>query len=437
MVFRDRAEAGRRLADRLTERFADGLREPVVLALPRGGVPVAEPVARAYGVPVVPFVARKIGAPGHPEFGIGAIAEGSGDILVSDAAGRLGVDDDLLRGLATSERAELDRRVATYRGGAPLPPMEGRDVVLVDDGLATGVTAEAALHALRARHPRRLVFAAPVCAPDSADRLRSVADDVVCLSSPPNFGAVGNWYQNFAPTTDQEVLRLVTGRSAEQPVEQPVERTVAVQVAGSGVIHGDLVVPAGAQGTVVFAHGAGSSRHSPRNRQVAEALRERAFATMLADLLTDEEAQADALTRRHRFDVDLLADRVATVTAHVRDEPAIGGLPLGYFGASTGAAAALIAAADPRHDVRAVVSRGGRPDLAGAALAAVTAPTLLVVGSLDFTVLELNRQALGELQAEARLEVVAGATHLFEEPGALERVSELAGDWFTAHLVMT
>ncbi|HEX6206855.1 MAG TPA: alpha/beta fold hydrolase [Actinomycetota bacterium] len=192
-------------------------------------------------------------------------------------------------------------------------------------------------------------------------------------------------------------------------------------------------MPEGARGLVVFAHGSGSSRHSPRNQQVAEALQPRALGTLLFDLLTPEEDEVDRRTASLRFDIPLLAERVEGAVSWVREE--VPGLPVGLFGASTGAAAALVAAARVPGDVRAVVSRGGRPDLAGDWLPRVLAPTLLIVGSLDTEVLGMNRDAMARMErAEVTLEVVEGASHLFEEPGKLERVGELAREWFAAHL---
>jgi putative phosphoribosyl transferase len=185
-------------------------------------------------------------------------------------------------------------------------------------------------------------------------------------------------------------------------------------------------------GTVVFAHGSGSGRHSPRNRQVAAALQEAGFRTMLLDLLTESEERRDLQTREHRFDIDLLADRVVAGVDWLMAEGVDG--PIGLFGASTGAAAALRVAAAKSGEIAAVVSRGGRPDLAEGALAEVTAPTLLIVGGHDLEVLQLNEQALAELNDESSLEIVPGANHLFEEPGKLEQVADLATQWFRKHL---
>jgi putative phosphoribosyl transferase len=204
---------------------------------------------------------------------------------------------------------------------------------------------------------------------------------------------------------------------------------VVVQ-AGPVSLSGRLALPERATGIVLFAHGSGSSRTSPRNRHVAGALNHARLATLLFDLLTEDEE----LDRANVFDIRLLAGRLADATQWLEGRPDVGGLPIGYFGASTGAAAALRAAAEPGSPVCAVVSRGGRPDLADATLPAVTAPTLLIVGGHDDLVLRLNREAQARMSCESELAVVPGATHLFEEPGALETVAELATDWFTRHL---
>lgn len=216
-----------------------------------------------------------------------------------------------------------------------------------------------------------------------------------------------------------------------------VERTEVMPVriqAGAVELDGDLCIPDEASGLVLFAHGSGSSRHSPRNRFVAGQLQEAGIATLLMDLLTSEEEEEDAYSGEFRFDIDLLARRLVDATFWVAEQEATATLRVGYFGASTGAAAALIAAASLPDHVAAVVSRGGRPDLAARALARVKAPTLLIVGGDDPLVLELNRQAYAQLRCEKRLEVVEGASHLFEEPGTLEMVAELARDFFLEKL---
>jgi putative phosphoribosyl transferase len=211
------------------------------------------------------------------------------------------------------------------------------------------------------------------------------------------------------------------------------EREVRVP-AGAATLEGNLGNPGGARGIVLFAHGSGSGRHSPRNRSGAAALREAGLATLLIDLLTPEEEQMDLRTRRLRFDIGLLADRLAGATDWLLENPDTQDLGVGYFGASTGAGAALAAAAERPDAVGAVVSRGGRPDLAEEALPRVAAPTLLIVGGEDEPVIGMNREAFAQIRVEKELEVVPGATHLFEEPGKLEEVARLAAGWFVRHL---
>lgn len=206
MKYQNRSEAGRRLARKLTGR---DFTRPIVLALPRGGVPVAREVARALGAPMEIFVARKIGAPAQPEFGIGAIAEGGVHVIDRRTVALLDLTAAGLRELVEAEERELERRVAGYRRGRPVPELGGRDVILVDDGLATGVTAEAALLALKKHDPLRLILAVPVCAPQTRDRLAPLADEVVCAVAPRAFVAVGLWYDDFSQVTDDQVAELM------------------------------------------------------------------------------------------------------------------------------------------------------------------------------------------------------------------------------------
>ena len=204
--------------------------------------------------------------------------------------------------------------------------------------------------------------------------------------------------------------------------------------AGRAVLPGNLMIPENAMALVLFAHGSGSSRHSPRNQFVAHTLNRAGLGTLLFDLLTPEEEALDIYTREHRFNIDLLAERLVHATKWVRQQEKTRDLRIGYFGSSTGGAAALVATAELPQDVGAVVSRGGRPDLAGDALSKVQAPTFLIVGGNDDVVIELNEQARDRMRCEVKLEIIPGATHLFEEPGALEKVAKLASDWFLLHL---
>lgn len=211
------------------------------------------------------------------------------------------------------------------------------------------------------------------------------------------------------------------------------ERSVLVS-ADSVKLQGNLTIPKNAKGIVLFAHGSGSSRHSPRNRYVAQVLQKAGLATLLIDLLTEEEEKIDDITAHLRFDIDLLAKRLVGATKWLTQHPDTKNLNVGYFGASTGAGAALVAAVERQGEVKAVVSRGGRPDLAGKALFHVKAPTLLIVGGYDIPVIEMNQEALDQLQEEKKMVIVSGATHLFEEPGTLEEVARLAADWFARYL---
>ena len=203
---------------------------------------------------------------------------------------------------------------------------------------------------------------------------------------------------------------------------------------GDKSLNGDLGMPPGAHGIVLFAHGSGSSRHSPRNQYVASALERRGLATLLIDLLTPQEEAIDVRTTQYRFDIGMLAERLVTIVDWLRGREETASLPIGLFGASTGGGAALVAAAERPHEIAAVVSRGGRPDLAGPSLANVTTPTLLIVGGLDAPVIQMNRDAMKQMRGEVTLEIVPGATHLFEESGTLERMAELAGGWFDRYL---
>ncbi|MGK5630418.1 phosphoribosyltransferase family protein [Streptomyces sp. URMC 123] len=526
MRFIDRADAGRHLAERLEHLRSEN---PVVLGLPRGGVPVAYEIAQVLEAPLDVILVRKLGVPFHRELGFGAIGEGGVRVVRGDIVRMSHVDETDLAEVERTEQVELARRAERFRGGRPRASLASRTAIVVDDGIATGATASAACRVARAQGAARVVLAVPVAPPDAVATLRPEVDELVCLTTPEVFFAVGEWYRDFTQTEDAEVVDLLrrgaafggqapeaasgsaaaadpsagadpsaaaadppsgadppsaaadpTGGDANRsptgagpspggaaasaggagpaagrtgapaPVELPVEN-------GTVRLPGDLTMPPGAPAVVAFAHGSGSSRLSPRNRAVAAALNEAGLGTLLFDLLTPDEE----LDRSNVFAIEPLARRLADVTRWLRREQ----VPICYFGASTGAAAALWAAADLAAEdaagaggagagaagpggattagggaaadgpaVAAVVSRGGRPDLAGARLAGVRAPTLLIVGGHDETVLDLNRQAAARLRCEHRLAIVPGATHLFEEPGALAAVSELARDWFAAHL---
>jgi putative phosphoribosyl transferase len=442
----DRADAGRQLAATLSA-YA-GRQDVLVLGLPRGGVPVAYEIAKALHAPLDIFVVRKLGVPGQEELAFGALASDGMRVLNDEIVHALALADDEIETVVAREQREIERRERTYRGDRPLFDVQGKTVILVDDGVATGATLRAALAALRARKPAKIIAAVGVAPVETCETLAAEVDELVCLLKPDPFWAVGLWFADFSPTTDEEVRTLLAQaddllrtEKGEQSMttmhtmtEQPIEHR-SVQIAAGGVmLAGDLSLPQGAKGLVLFAHGSGSSRFSPRNRSVAQVLQAGGLGTLLFDLLTTGEEELDLHTRHLRFDIPLLANRLVATTDWVLQHTTLQHLKIGYFGASTGAAAALIAATQRPEVVAAVVSRGGRPDLALPVLAQVKVPTLLIVGGNDQPVIRMNEQALAQLRAEAKLAIVPGASHLFEEPGTLETVARLACDWFQRYL---
>jgi len=443
-IFADRAEAGRALAALLAHLRDDPV---VVLGLPRGGVPVAHEVALALDAPLDVIIVRKLGVPAQPELGMGAVGEDGVLVINREVVWQAGVPAAEVAAARDREQAEVAARAARYRASRPREPLAGRVAVVVDDGIATGATARAACQVARAQGADRVVLAVPVAPPGWDDRIGGVAEELVCAHVAPQFRSVGQFYADFTQTTDDEVVACLRAESgtATAPVGPATPAAPAAPaasatphgwagevapVAGETRLAGYLTVPGDAKGIVLFAHGSGSGRNSPRNQYVAGVLQEAGLGTLLFDLLTPEEEP----DRANVFDIGLLARRLTQVTGWLRAQPSAGNAAIGYFGASTGAAAALWAAAEPGTNIAAVVSRGGRPDLAADRLPAVTAPVLLIVGGEDSVVLDLNRQAEAKLLSESRLEVVRGATHLFEEPGTLTAAATLARDWFITHL---
>jgi putative phosphoribosyl transferase len=432
LPFRNREDAARQLAAALA-----GYRgaHPVVLAIPRGAVPMGRLIADALDGELDVILVRKLGAPDNPEFAIGAIDE-RGQTMLDDASAEwAGASRGYVQQEAERQLALIRERRQRYRGGRAGIALAGRTVIVVDDGLATGATMLAALRAARAQQPARLICAVPVAARDSLAQVARVADEVVSLATPSPFGAVGYYYREFDQVDDAAVAAALAATPANDAPPLARASSLAVQIrAEDAMLPGDLVSPQAPQALVIFAHGSGSSRLSARNRFVAEVLNRRGFATLLFDLLTPQEDRDRAL----RFDIPLLTRRLQAALGWARRESGHRELPIALYGASTGAAAALaVAAARPR-DVAAVISRGGRPDLAGReALARVRAPTLLIVGGADPEVLQLNRAAQAILGGRAELVVVPGATHLFEEPGTLEQVAVRSADWLARILAST
>lgn len=422
-MFADRADAGRRLAARLLHLSNDDV---VVLGLPRGGVPVAAEIAAALGAPLDVILVRTVGVPFHPELTMGAVGEGDIRIVDEQALRAANIPEHELVAVENRERHELEQRSRRYRGHRPPIALDGRTVIVVADGIATDSTAKAACQVARADGACRVIVAAPVASPAVVAALREFADDVVVLATPTRRRAVGRWYHDFTATSDDDVAHLLEAATTTGVTVDP--QAVDVRIA-TMTINGDLRLPDDPRGLVLFAQGSGSGRDDPRNHHVADVLNEAGFATLVLDLLTP----AEETTRANVFDIDLLGSRLAGATRWAMAQAPLRGLPLGYFGASTGAAAAMWAAAEPDLPIAAIVSRGGRPELAGGRVPYVQAPTLLIVGARDDIVIELNQHAARQLRCEHRMVVVNGATHVFPESGALEAVGELARDWYFDH----
>lgn len=406
----------------------------MVLGLPRGGVAVAFEAARALDAPLDVIVVRRLGVPFHPELGMGAIGEGGVRVLHDEVMWRSGVTVAELAEAEARQRAELDRQARLYRGGRARADVSGRTAVLVDDGIKTGSTADVACCVARAQGADRVVLAVPVAPPEVLERLRESVDELVCLEEPNPFGTIGQSYREFAQLPDSAVVDLLRRAERAHPaptVEDPrvLVRDEEVEVAADGVRLGaHLAVPERASGIVVFAHSSATSRHGAGSRYVAGVFHRAGLGTLLVDLLSGgEEYDRDTV-----FDLELLGRRLLDVTAWLRTrrEAEL----IGYFGAGVGAAAALWAAAQESVGVTAVVSRGGRPDLAADRLAEVRAATLLIVGGRDDAMLDLHRRAQDLLRCEHRLAVVPSATHDFEEEGTFDAAAGLATEWFLRYL---
>jgi len=433
MHFADRRDGGRRLARQLLPFLSE---QPLILALPRGGVPVAWEIAQALGTGLDIWVVKKVGSPHYPELGLGAVAEGGVVYLNKDMIRAVGASDDQVEAAVARKSQELRERVRQLRGNLPAPRLKDRSVILVDDGIATGGTVRAALQALGAAGAARVILATPIASTQALQELETLVDHIVCLHSTSELSAIGAWYDDFHQLTDQEVISILnrargeesapswedrkTGLICEDLLLDTAEGPIAVRYAG----------PRQAIGLVVFAHGQGSHKHSPRNRHLASVLQRYGLATLLFDLLDHDEESILEISAC----LDLMVRRLQGVTQAVRVLPRTRGCVLGYFGSGTGGAAALQAAAQSPEEVAAVVIRGGRVDLVPHALARVRASTLLVVGELDSQVLRANQQAYRLMTAPRKLTVIPKATHLFEEPGALDAVARVAGEWFRDHL---
>lgn len=454
VLFQDRVDAGIILASELRQ-YADR-KDVIVLGIPRGGVPVGFEVAKALNAPLDIFVSRKLRVPGQEELAFGAIASGGVRVLDQDIIEGAGISDQQIERITEKARNEIERREKLYRGDRPSLKLERQTVILVDDGIATGSSVRAAIQALRQLNPAKIVIGVPVAPLTTCNRLKREVDELICVNTPKYFYAIGQFYADFSQVSDRQVTELlqkasqpagqksaeddprdlgrsdnmISGRKSELSIDR---REVSIELDGVS-LEGSLAIPEAATGIVLFAHGSGSSRHSPRNQYVAQVLQSHEIGTLLFDLLTHKEESIDQFSGELRFDIPLLAKRLGCATRWIMSTPLTKDLRVGYFGASTGAGAALVAAAELPGVVSAVVSRGGRPDLAGSALSMVRAATLLIVGGDDEPVITMNRDALEKLKcSDKKLVIVPGATHLFEESGTLEQVARLAAEWFAQH----
>lgn len=433
MIFTNRTHAGELLAEKLLKYKS---RKPVILALPRGGVPVAAEIAVRLGAPFDVLVVRKIGAPFNPELAIGAVCENDEPILNTITLAQIGFEPDDIRNTLKSEKTEVQRQINLFRQGAKLGDLTQNCVIIVDDGLATGATVKAAIRFLQKKGVEHIVVAVPVAPASTARVIRPRVEELVTLLELEDLYSVGQWYRDFNQVSDDEVLSLLAEQSGQNRKLRllPKSRSVMISLAngdGKSRLRGELTEFPGMKAMIVFTHGSGSGRRSTRNVLVAEVLNRAGFGTLLFDLLTDTEEK----NRKNVFDIGLLSQRLLRVTSWVRQQQNLKNLKIGYFGASTGAAAALLAASQLTGDeaIFTVVSRGGRPDLAGEALGRVTAPVLLLVGGKDYEVIELNRIAKKQLP-NAKLSIVPNATHLFEEAGTLQEVARQATYWFDNYL---
>ena len=420
LPFTDRTEAGRRLTDRVRPYAVD---DPIVLALPRGGVPVGAELARGLGAEFDVLMVRKIGLPGRPETGVGAITE-DGHVLYDDLAlARMRIPRQALSDTVVSEREELDRRRRVYRGERSMPRITGRDCVVVDDGVATGGTARAALRMVRQAGPSSLVLAVPVASPEALETLKGEADAVVVIGAPDNFRAVGEWYRDFDQLSDDHVTTILTELERSRPRPE-VARAVRIR-AGQVYLDGDLTMPMALRGVVVMAFGRG--RGDPEGRAIAASLQRAGYATLLLDLLTGDDGDDEGET-------EVLGERLGAAVTWLRRATDAAGEPLGIMGWGDAAPAALAAAAELPQDVASVVAHGGRVDMAEPVLGKVRAPTLLLLESGDSFVRELGEWSRAHLGGPSELDVVSGADRLLGGTRQWREVAVRTLDWFDRYL---
>ena len=440
MFFVDRQDAGRQVASRLSHLRGARI---VVIGIPRGGIPVAAEVARALRAPLDVCLVRKLPVPLQPGLAMGAIGEGGIRIRLDAVVRAQQVTVDQFAEAERRARAALDRMAARYRGGEQSADLRGRTVVVVDDGLATGITAQAACRVVRTRGAGRVILALPVAPRDQTSRLYAVTDELVCVRRPREFIALDRCYARFPAVTDDDVIEILE-HAAKRTVTQPRDGDSVISghdyVSGASTAQpstqtachaGGLAVPQHPLGTVVALFPAGCGQDDPRIHYLLRRLQRAGLAT----LTVDSAAAPGCPVRRNAFDIPGLGRRLLDATQEVRAHPRLAHRPIGYLVTGTGAAAAIWATAEPHATPAAIVAYAGRPDLAGPrALAALTVPTLLLVGAHDTAVLDLNQRARTHLRCENRLVEIPSTGHVLEHPRTLALAADLTSDWFTTHL---
>ncbi|HEY8269389.1 MAG TPA: erythromycin esterase family protein [Pseudobdellovibrionaceae bacterium] len=421
VCFQNRIEAGIILADKLLHSLKQGTKggkkeKPLVLAIPRGGVPVAYEVAKKLQADLDLLIVKKIGTPENPELAIGAVSEEGTPWLNSKIINHFNIKNADIQAMVEKKLEEVQSQVRRLRGSRPAIPVEGRVLIIVDDGIATGATLRAAIHLLRERQPEKIIIAVPVAPEATLESLRQIADEVVCLETPFPFIAVGDWYQDFSQVSDEEVISLLHGKV----VPDEIVGKEMTYYDGTIELKADLQLVANMKGLVVFIHESEGSRHSRGNLQVAEELNKIGFATLVPALLTERESE----DRKNIFNMELLIDRLLKVSDAVIPHLAqVHGVhsSLAYFGTGTGAAVALGAAAKSSRDIFAIISHGGRPDLVNKYLRRVKSPTLLMVSEADLEVITLNELAAQRLATVQMVIII--------ELEAIAEVVEYTADW--------
>jgi len=431
-MMKDRATAGKQLAKKLSQLNISRT-NTVVIALPRGGVPVAYEISYDLNLPLDIIAVKKISHPSNPELALGAVTSDNDVYYNHRIINSYGITDDELDNYKNQALHAAQEQVQNLRKSRSALLVQDINIILVDDGIATGATVQSAIKLLKDKGARKIWLAVPVCPRDLRPTFESLVDEMVTLEEPENLWAVGQFYQNFPQVNNQAVIDLLALRphyfDSVSPFDMKKEFTI---VEGGLRLPGVIYNNPSPKGWVIFAHGSGSSRKSPRNNFVAERLQNAGMSVLLFDLLKEQED----VDYNKRFDIPFLAERLKLATQWlVKSADYQIHTPIAFYGASTGSAAALLACTkiNPQIQITTVVSRGGRPDLVPSSiLAKVIQPVLLLVGGLDHEVIIFNQKAKESLQ-NCQLTLIQGASHLFEEAGCMEHVAKIASDWFVSH----